>query len=287
MFSLNILETKVEIHASIFILLAIIIFLENSIFAFSVVLFSFAHEIAHTITAKYLGYTPQKISFGLFGGVLHIRQGFINPKDELLIHLTGPFFNLLSATALYAAALCFHIGWFEPLIFANILLALFNLMPFYPLDGGKIISLYFAFFLGYGRAQKFFRVLSRILTFLLFILGIYLVQYNLVNLLISILAINLYITGKQDNSFIFYKVSQNINQRPLKDREKILVCLQNAKAAKALEKCKPLDNIIFTIVSEKGSYLGQLTMDEVMDGIYSCGIYADFSKLLENKRNKE
>ncbi|MGI6731214.1 MAG: hypothetical protein ACOX5F_04840 [Anaerovoracaceae bacterium] len=112
-------------------------------------------------------------------------------------------------------------------------------------------------------------------------------QYSLVNSLISILAINLYIAGKQNNDFIFYKVTKNINERPKENKEKILVCRQHTKAIKALEKCKPLENALFTIVSEKGSYLGQLTMDEVIDGIYSCGIYADFSRLIQYKRNKQ
>lgn len=255
--------------------------------ASATVLFSLLHELAHHVTAKYLGYTPHKISFGLFGGVLHIRQGFINPKDELLIHLSGPFFNLLCATIFYVGALYLHVTWFEPLIFANLILAFFNLMPFYPLDGGKIIGLYLAFFLGYGRSQKISRILSRLFSLFLFLLGIYLVQYNIVNLLISILAINLYVAGAQDNSFIFYKVAMNMQEGSKANKQKILVCLSHAKAIKALEKCKPLESVIFTIVNEKGSYMGQLTMDEFMEGIYSCGIYADFNRLIYNKKYRE
>lgn len=287
MFQLNIFHTKVELHYSFFLLLLVIIYSGNIGFAASSALFSFLHEFAHKMTAVRLGYVPEKISFGLFGGVLHIRDGFVKPVDELLIHLSGPFFNILMAFLLYGCYIYFYLPVLEPVIIANAVLALFNLMPFYPLDGGKITDLYLAIFLGYGRSQKISRTFSLIFSVFLFLLGIYLVQYNVLNLFLSALGVNLFVARKQDNSFIFYKITRNIEDGNNKNRnEKIVVCKEDMKAIKVIERYKPLESRLFTIVSDKGKYRGQLTETELLDGIYYCGIYADFEKLLEFKRMK-
>ena len=286
MFHLNIFNTKVELHYSFFILILIFAFSGNILFAAASAVFSFLHELAHKITAVKLGYVPEKISFGLFGGVLHLRDGFLKPVDELLIYLSGPFFNIVIAFLLYGFYLYFYIPLLEPVIIANTILALFNLMPFYPLDGGKIADLYLAIFLGYGRSQKISRIFSLFFIIFLFLLGIYLVQYNVLNLFLSALAINLYIARKQDNSFIFYKITRNIEDSDKKGNEKIIVCKEDVKAIKIIESNKPMESRLITIVSDKGKYRGQLTETELLNGIYYCGIYADFKKLLDFKRSK-
>lgn len=284
MFHFNIFNTKIELHYSLFLLMLIIALSGNITFAAASALFSSLHELVHKKTAETLGYTPEKISFGLFGGVLHLREGFIKPVDELLIHLSGPLFNILMAFFLYACYAYFPLPWLEPVIIANIVLALFNLMPFYPLDGGKITDLYLAIFLGYGRSQKISRFFSLLFTVFLFLLGIYLVQYNVLNLFLSALAINLYVARRQDNSFIFYKITRNIEDGNQSGTQKIVVCREDMKAKKIIERYKPLESRVFTIVSDKGKYKGQLTEKELLNGIYYCGIYADFRKLLDYKR---
>lgn len=283
MFTYNILGIKIELHYSFFLLLFLIILSGNSVFAASTAIFSLFHELVHDRVARLLGYTPEKISAGLFGGVLHIREVFIRPLDELMIHLSGPFSNLIFALIFYVGYLYSPYSWIEPIVLSNIILSLFNLMPFYPLDGGKIIGLYLAMFLGYGRSEKISKVFSIIFSLFLFLLGIYLVQYNVLNLLISALAINLFVVGKQDNSFILYKVTRNIEESK-KNKSRIVVCREDVKAIKILEKYKPLENRMFTIVNDKGSYKGQLSEEELLNGIYNCGIYADFSKLLDMKK---
>ena len=156
MFRFQVFGTKVEFHFSLLLLLLIIILSGNSVFASASVLFSLLHEFAHKGMAARLGYTPEKISFGLFGGVLHIREGFVKPRHELMIHLAGPSFNILTAMLLYGCYLYFYLPWLEPVILANAVLALYNLMPFYPLDGGKITDLYMAVFSGLRQVSENF-----------------------------------------------------------------------------------------------------------------------------------
>lgn len=287
MLQFELFHTKIELHFSFFLLLLIIVLSGNSVFAYATAVFSLLHEFAHKLTSSRLGYTPEKISFGLFGGVLHIREGFVKPRHELLIHLSGPFFNILTAILLYGCYYYFYLPWLAPVILANAVLALYNLMPFYPLDGGKITDLYLAVFLGYGRSQKISRFFSLLFAVFLFLLGIYLVQYNVLNLFLSALAVNLYFARKQDNGFIFYKVTRNMEEGDKPGNPKMLVCREDTKAVKIIERYKPMDNRLFTVVSEKGKYRGQLSEKELLNGIYYCGIYADFRRLLEFKRAEQ
>lgn len=287
MFQIQILRTKVDLHFSFILLLLIIVLSGNIVFAAASVIFSLLHEFAHKLTAVKLGYTPEKISFGLFGGVLHIREGILKPRHELLIHLSGPLFNILTAVFLYALYLYFYLPWLVPVIMANTVLALYNLMPFYPLDGGKITDLYMAVFLGYGRSQRISRFFSLLFAVFLFLLGIYLVQYNVLNLFLSALAVNLYIARKQDNGFIFYKITRNVEDGERGSIPKIIVCREDIKAVKIIDRFKPLERRVFTVVNDKGKYRGQLSEAELINCIYHCGIYSDFGKLLEFKRMEQ
>lgn len=284
MLRFQIFHTKVELHFSLFLLFLIIAVSGNILFASASLTFSLLHEFAHRFTAIKLGYTPEKISFGLFGGVLHVREGMIKPRHELLIHLSGPFFNIVTAIILYGLYLYFYLPWLVPVILANAVLALYNLMPFYPLDGGKISDLYMAVFLGYGLSRKISRFFSLIFAIFLFFFGIYLVQYNVLNLFLSALAVNLLIARQQDNGFIFYKITRNIEDVDRIGNPRIIICREDMRAVKIIDRFKPLERRIFTVVSDKGKYRGQMSESELLDGIYYCGIYSDFRKLLVFKR---
>lgn len=290
MMTCEILGIRTEFHLSYFFLAAALILSGHSLLAASSMGFSFLHELAHAAAALMLGYTPQKISAGIFGGILHLRESVIRPRDQLIIHLAGPAFNVMAAALFFGVFLVLghdDLRWLLQLTTANLVLGLFNLMPFYPLDGGKLFNLYLAFFFGFARAERVSQFFSRLFSFSLFLLGIYLVKYNWMNLLISALGINLAIAEKDDHSFLFYKLTQTIEQGCAGQKEKIRVCRSDASALAILRSYRPQENRLFTIVDKKGSYKGQLTEDDVLSGIYQCGIYADFSRLLAWKREQQ
>jgi len=61
------------------------------------VLFSAIHEGGHLAAALLLGYSPAAVTFGFFGGALTLKEGFLKPYKELVLHLAGPFCNLALA----------------------------------------------------------------------------------------------------------------------------------------------------------------------------------------------
>ena len=101
------------------------------------------HEYAHALVARSRGIPVQGITLFLFGGATHAKVESKGPKDEFLISIVGPLssvalgglFFLLARLGLPGA----FAGGFGYLAFVNVLLAVFNLLPGFPLDGGRVL----------------------------------------------------------------------------------------------------------------------------------------------------
>jgi Zn-dependent protease/CBS domain-containing protein len=101
------------------------------------------HELAHSLVAKRRGVTVRGITLFLFGGATHADLETKQPKDELVISAVGPLTSLALAAVFWLVAqipgrdlLAYaagYLGWI------NLALALFNLVPGFPLDGGRIL----------------------------------------------------------------------------------------------------------------------------------------------------
>lgn len=105
----------------------------------------YAHELGHALVARAFGLPVRTISLFLLGGMTHIRREAPTPRAEFLIGLVGPAVSAalgLAGLALSALpeplAPASHVvgSW---LALVNLPLALFNLVPGYPLDGGRVL----------------------------------------------------------------------------------------------------------------------------------------------------
>jgi len=103
-----------------------------------------AHELAHTLVARVYRTPVNDVTLFIFGGAPHIGQEPRKPHEEVLIALAGPGASLMLATLFYevwsrtgsgAGPLHALTGW---LAWLNLMLALLNLIPAFPLDGGRI-----------------------------------------------------------------------------------------------------------------------------------------------------
>lgn len=101
------------------------------------------HELAHLIVGRGFGLEFRRIDLLPYGGVAHIDNLYaVHPSAVAVTALAGPFNNLLLLAASYGLA---QQGWIVPptsdfLIRVNLGLALFNLLPALPLDGGRILQ---------------------------------------------------------------------------------------------------------------------------------------------------
>ncbi|HAF16228.1 MAG TPA: hypothetical protein DHU55_12335 [Blastocatellia bacterium] len=106
----------------------------------------FGHELSHALMARAEGIEIEEIVLHPFGGLARLRTEPQNPRAELRIAFAGPaasfLFALLAFGGAKIAALGDHVATvvvFFLIASGNLLLALFNLFPGYPLDGGRVL----------------------------------------------------------------------------------------------------------------------------------------------------
>ncbi|MFA9443949.1 site-2 protease family protein [Egicoccus sp. AB-alg6-2] len=109
-----------------------------------------AHELAHALEARHRGLDVQRITLFLFGGVTEMRASSQTPRDEFVVAAVGPWISLVCgaafgllgtfATWVFAAPVAAPIAEVAGLLaWVNVILAVFNLVPGAPLDGGRVL----------------------------------------------------------------------------------------------------------------------------------------------------
>lgn len=129
-----------KIDISFLLLFIIAYFLDEIRLYFLYVIFISIHELSHFFVAKKYGYLPEKIHFTFFGASLEGYDDFLF-NDEIKIILAGPLFNFCMVIFCY---LCF---WFNPesyivlndVLIVNLSILIFNILPVFPLDFGRIL----------------------------------------------------------------------------------------------------------------------------------------------------
>ncbi|HSJ06298.1 MAG TPA: site-2 protease family protein [Longimicrobiales bacterium] len=105
-----------------------------------------AHELSHSVVARAKGIPVDGITLFLFGGMAHTRMEAETPGDEFQIAAAGPIMSIAIAVLLGAAwMLGIRLGWpvyilavLQYIALLNLVLAVFNLLPGFPLDGGRL-----------------------------------------------------------------------------------------------------------------------------------------------------
>lgn len=106
-------------------------------------LFSLLHETGHYLLACYFDFEIDHIEVLPFGAFLSLKDfGRHLVKEELLMLCAGPLVNMVFIVLFY------FMGQSQ-LLKINVFIALFNLLPIYPLDGAKICQLMFSYFMDY------------------------------------------------------------------------------------------------------------------------------------------
>lgn len=116
------------------------------------------HELGHAAVANQLGYEVEEVSLLPFGGVAKISYGHggPSPRDEALIAIAGPFVNLvlLAISILMVTLGLWQASFGHMVVELNLWIALFNMLPALPLDGGRILRAARSRTIGYEAATR-------------------------------------------------------------------------------------------------------------------------------------
>ena len=162
--------TAVKIHITFVLFLAWIAFsawanegveaaLDSTVFIVLLFLCVILHEFGHILAARRYGIRSPQVTLLPIGGVASMPRLPSDPRQELVVALAGPAVNLIIAAALVAALgslrpLDFeqienpHLSLIGRLAAANLFLAVFNLIPAFPMDGGRVLHALLAMRIG-------------------------------------------------------------------------------------------------------------------------------------------
>lgn len=134
--------TKISVHPLFWVIIVIGIFtarFKELILLFCIVLI---HELGHAFAAAHYNWRIKKIQLLPFGGVAELEEhGNKSLKEELVVVIAGPIQHIWMMVVGY---IVFEAGWLGAdlyyfFIWNNIIILAFNLLPIWPLDGGKVL----------------------------------------------------------------------------------------------------------------------------------------------------
>ncbi len=110
------------------------------------------HEYGHALAARKYGIGTDSITLYPIGGIARLADIPREPKQEMVIALAGPAVNVAIAVMLFPLAAIFgntlpvlaDTGFFPALLIANVGLVLFNMIPAFPMDGGRVLRAFLA-----------------------------------------------------------------------------------------------------------------------------------------------
>jgi len=143
------------------------------------------HEFGHALTARRYGIKTRDITLLPIGGVARLERMPEEPKQELAVALAGPAVNVVLAGVLYVwlasrgalepiTSLSVSQGSFlERVMMVNVTLAAFNLIPAFPMDGGRVVRALLAMRLEYTRATQIAAALGQGLALVFGFIGLF------------------------------------------------------------------------------------------------------------------
>lgn len=164
---------------------------------FMILLFAcvLAHEFGHIFTARAFGVATPDVTLLPIGGVARLERIPEKPREEFLIAIAGPLVNVVIAGLLMvvagaspqsgslAAMEDMRVSLIDRLAAVNLFLALFNMIPAFPMDGGRVLRALLGVKLGFVRATEIAAFIGQGFAFLLGFIGLF---YNPILIFIAI-----------------------------------------------------------------------------------------------------
>lgn len=178
----------------------------------------FIHEMAHSIVSVNSGFDVDEISLWLFGGVSKLSEIPRDPNVEIKISAVGPlssialaFIAFLGGTLVINDMLVFLLFY---LSFINFFLAGFNLIPAFPMDGGRIVRALLAKRYSYVKATKKAANLGKVFAVIFGIVGLF------VNIFLILIAFFIYIAASQEaHSVVVKEVLSSVSVQDMMSEE--------------------------------------------------------------------
>lgn len=229
----------------------------------------FVHELAHSLVARAKGIKMQSITLLMFGGVAQMDEGTPEPRTELPMALAGPLMSLVFGLA--CCGLVYVVpdmtadpGWQGVLVFVfgylgvlNIILFAFNLIPAFPMDGGRVLRAVLATRMPLDRATGIAATVGKVFAVIFGIVGLVFLSPFLL-----LIALFVYIGASMESTAVRYHfLLEDVTVGGMMSSP-VTTVPENLPLAKVVEMMYASKHLGFPVV-ERDMLVGMVTLADI------------------------
>jgi Zn-dependent protease/predicted transcriptional regulator len=242
------------------------------------------HELGHALTARRFGVATHDIILLPIGGVARLERMPEKPSQEILVALAGPAVNVAIALVLGAIMVAFRMsldrlsitgGLVESLLYINAVIVIFNLIPAFPMDGGRVLRALLAMRLPFVRATRIASYIGQGMAVLFGIAGL-----ALNHPMLMLVAVFVFLAANEERAMVQSRTAM----RGIPARAAMLTEFQVLEAGDTLEQAAARlvagSQTDFPVVHE-GVAVGLLCRDELVAGLREAGPAARVGEVMQ------
>jgi len=249
------------------------------------------HELGHALAARRYGIPTRDITLLPIGGVARLERMPDDPKQELVVALAGPLVNVVIAAGLwlglvlsqtltmdYRHLLSTEGFLLNQLLVINIVLVVFNLIPAFPMDGGRVLRALLAMRMEYTRATQIAATIGQAFAVLFGLLGLFTGHFML-------LFIALFVWLGADAEASMVRIKSALAGIPIQRamQTQFQVVDPAARLSDVLAAISAGYQRDFPVLDAAGHLVGVLTRDEIMHALAEQRFDAPVGELMDTE----
>lgn len=286
---LSVFGITIKVHVTFFLLFLLVlpggvkwIFLVIGIFFFVTL-----HELTHSLVARRFGIMVREITLLPIGGVASMTKMPEKPVQEFAISLAGPLFNLAVLVIFYypAKVLLGREVLFSPstatwphtiayVYWINLILAAFNLIPAFPMDGGRVLRSLLAIKLGFHKATRIAVTLGHIFAMAFIYFG-----FMRGNIILIVIAVFIYIAASNEEMQV--EIKEALKKFRISD-----ILSRNFATIESSSTLSQVLELMFHTrqedfaVMERQKMVGFVTRQDIVSGMHQFGMGKRVSEIM-------